>query len=184
MEDSTDKYNALRHSAHGESPHFLWYNTRPHISNFRVWGCAIEAKLPPTTKSLDHRTESGYYLGITSTKAVICYWNPKKPYEIGYCTTAKFYEHQTFLPNGELSTGSKLSQGIPHKDDHQSHAEVLTLDYQDHPLLSHPPKTIRFRLPPQGKSIGLSIKMCTYHNLPYISTSDPSSNYYNKVNKI
>ena len=113
MEDSTEKFNAIRHSAHGQSPHFLWYKEKRHISEFRVWECAIEAKLPPTTtKAMDYRTESGYYLGTTGTKAVIRYWHPKRPDEIGYCTTARFYEHKTTLPNGELSTGSKLSQGI------------------------------------------------------------------------
>ena len=29
----------------------------------------------------------------------------------------------------------------------------------------------------------LTFKMCTYHNIPYLANSDPSSNYYKKVNK-
>ena len=88
MEDSTEIYNAIKHSSHGESPHFLWYNIRRHISEFRVWRCAIEAK-PPPTQALKYRTEPGYFMGIKETKVVIRYWNPQKPNEIGYCTTEK-----------------------------------------------------------------------------------------------
>ena len=68
MEDSTEKFNVIRHSSHGQSPHFVWYKEKRHISEIRVWGCAIEAKLQPkTTKALDYRTESGYYLGTAGT---------------------------------------------------------------------------------------------------------------------
>ena len=77
LEASTEKYNTLRHSSHGESPHYLWYNTRNHILEFRVWGCAIERKIPAdATKALEYRTEPGYYMGTTRTKSVIRYWSP------------------------------------------------------------------------------------------------------------
>ena len=79
-----------------------------HISEFRVWGCAIEAKLPPiTTKALDYRTESGYYLNTTGTKAVIRYWDPNNPDEIGYCTTARLYEHKTYEKINMVSSKSE-----------------------------------------------------------------------------
>ena len=181
VEDSTEKYNALYHTAIDDSPHYLWYNQRPHISNFRVWGCYIEAHLPPS-KSLETLTEPGYYMGITSTKAVIRYWHPNKK-SIGYCTTARFYEHNSILPNGKLSSGSHLSQGLPLTDEIINKTEVLTLDYRNHPLLESPPETIRLRLPPKGTSIGLHIKTCPYHNLPYIFKSDITSAYHKKVKK-
>ena len=66
---------------------------------------------------------------IIGTKVVIKYWNPQKPNEIGYCTTAKFYEHHTTLPNGDLSAGYKLTQGVPQTGNDKSFSEVLTLDF-------------------------------------------------------
>ena len=30
-------YRALYHHAAGDSPGYLWYRTRPHISEFRTW---------------------------------------------------------------------------------------------------------------------------------------------------
>ena len=85
-------------------------------------------------------------MGITGTKAVIRYWNPQKPNEIGYCTIAKFYEHQTILPNGDLSAGFKFTQRITQTGNEKSFSEVLQLNYQDHPHLTSPPITIRLRL--------------------------------------
>ena len=41
-EDVTQKYNAIVHSAHGET---LWYGRKPSVWEFRVFGCKIEAKI-------------------------------------------------------------------------------------------------------------------------------------------
>ena len=37
---------------------------------------------------------------------------------------------------------------------------------------------MKIKLPPKGKAIGLTISRCEHNNLPYISKSSPSSNYY------
>ena len=39
------------------------------------------------------------------------------------------------------------------------------------------------KLPPKGKAIRLTISRCKYNNLPYISKSSPSSNYYKLIPK-
>ena len=44
--------------------------------------------------------------------------------------------------------------------------------------MKHPIETIKIRLPPKGKAIGLTISRCEFHNLPYISKSSPTSLYY------
>ena len=77
-EDTTQKYNAIVHSAHGEVPDFLWYGCCPNAWEFRVFGCKIEAKIGIDLKTLQERTEPGYYMGTTSTKSVIRYWIPSK----------------------------------------------------------------------------------------------------------
>ena len=40
---------------------------------------------------------------------------------------------------------------------------------------------MKIKLPPKGKAIGLTISRCEHNNLPYISKSSPSSNYYKTV---
>ena len=108
-DDVTQKYNATLHSAHNEVHDYLWYGRRPSAWEFRTFGCKIEARINTHLKKLDERTEPGYYLGTTSTKAVIRYWIPEKPKQIQYCTTARFLEYQTILPDGSLSPGSSIT---------------------------------------------------------------------------
>ena len=78
-EDSTDKYNTILHSAHGDIPDFMWYVVCPNISDFRIFGCKVEAIIGNYLSQLDARTEDGYYIGTTTTKVVICYWCPSDP---------------------------------------------------------------------------------------------------------
>ena len=78
-EDSTDKYNTILHSAHGDIPDFMWYGVCPNISDFRIFGCKVEAIIGNYLSQLDARTEDGYYIGTTTTKVVICYWCPSDP---------------------------------------------------------------------------------------------------------
>ena len=110
-EDVTQKYNATIHSAHNECLDTLWYGRQPCAWEFRVFGCKVEAKIGTHLAQLDPRSENGYFLGTTATKAVIRYFKPEEPNTIHYCVTAKFYEYITYLPNGQLSPGSALTQG-------------------------------------------------------------------------
>ena len=176
-EDTTDKYNATVHSAHGEIPDFLWYGARPNIYDFRVFGCKLEARLNTQLQQLDPRTEEGYYLGTTATKAVIRYWRHEDPTTINYCTTARFFEYTTHLPSGELSPGTKMTQKLAPP----TPPPTTTLDLTDHPFLSSPPQIIQFPLPPRGTSLGLTLKECPYHNLPYIASSSHRSPFQQAV---
>ena len=78
-EDVTQKYNKTLHSAYNEVPDFLWYRRCPSAWGFRTFGCKIEVRINMHLTNIDERTEPGYYLGTTSTKAVIRYWIPEKP---------------------------------------------------------------------------------------------------------
>ena len=175
-EHATDIYGAMLHSAIKESPDYLWYGVRRSIHDFRVWGCHIEAMKGTKLTNSEDRTESGYFLGTTATRSVIRYWDPTNPNSIGYCTTAKFNEYETYDPSGKLSPGSKLSQGFSNED---NPVELVTVEDTDHPLMKNPIEQINVEIPPQGTSIGLTIRRCKFHNLPYIIRSNPTS-YYNK----
>ena len=63
----------------------------------------------------------------------------------------------------------------------QQDIEITTIKDVEHPLMKNPIETLKIRLPPKGKSIGLSISRCEFHNLPYISKSSPTSLYYKAV---
>ena len=71
---ATDIYGAILHSSTRESPDFLWYGIRRKISEIRVWGCHMEALIGAYKENLADRSEFGYYMGTTETKAVIQYW--------------------------------------------------------------------------------------------------------------
>ena len=105
-EDTTQKYNAIIHSSHGDIPDYMWYGRRPNAWGFRIVGCKFEAKIGTHLTTLQPRTEDGYYLGTTSTKPVIRYWVPIKPDAIQYCTTSRFFEYQTMSPDGQPSPGA------------------------------------------------------------------------------
>ena len=176
-EDTTQKYNAIVHSAHGDLPDFRWHGQRPQAKNFRIFGCRLEAVIGQYVHTLEPRTETGYYLGTTSTKSVIRYWIPKKPREIQYCTTARFFEHKTHLPGGELSPGSR----IMNDPDTTSQAKWTSINIADHPFHKSVPHTIKFKLPPKGVTLGITIKDCQYHNMPYIQSSSYKSLYQKEV---
>ena len=111
---------------------------------------------------------------------MIRYWNPSKPNIIGYCTTARFNEYETLDPNGEMSPGSKITQGL----EQDQEMELTTINNVDNPLMKHPIEIVTLKFPPKRKSIGISISRCEYHNLPYISRSTPSSSYHRSVKRI
>ena len=47
--------------------------------------------------------------------------------------------------------------------------------------MKNPIEITKIKLPPKGKIIGLTILRYEYNNLPYLSKSSPSSNYYKKI---
>ena len=132
-EDTTTKYNATLHSAINDIPDFLWYGTRPSIADFRFFGCKLEARLNNHLAQLDARCEDGYYVGTTATKSVIRYWRPEKPNTINYCTTARFFEHNTKLPDGNPSPGSLINTTDP-----PPVIPSTTINIADNPLLASP----------------------------------------------
>ena len=134
----------------------------------------VEAKIGIDLKTLYERTEHGYYIGTASTKSVIRYWIPSKPEALQYCTTTRFFEHQTLLPNGQTSRGARI-QTVQHS------SPVLPpftkINSTDHPFHDSPPQVIHMSLPPKGKPIGITIDECTYHNMPYIKSSAHTSHF-------
>ena len=175
-EDTTQKYNATLHNAIDDLPDFEWYGRRPKASEFRIFGCKLEAKIGAHVGNLDERTEPGYYLGTTATKSVIRYWKPEKPYEIQYCTTARFFEHTTVLPNGQPSPGSSMQHPEATKQQ-----PFTSINISDHPFHNSPPHVLRIQLPPKGTTMGITIKICPYHNLPYIQSSTHGSPFQKEV---
>ena len=174
LDNTVDVYNSLHHSAVNESPNFLWSGKRRSINDFRMWGCHLEALKGGKLTNSEDRTESGYYLGTTVTRSVIRYWNPSKPKQIGYCTTARFNERSTIAPNGSLSYGSMISQSMPKP----ASFETLIVNNKNHPILERPIHLIRWTLPPSGELLGITIKYCPYFNCPYISKFIADSSYY------
>ena len=59
--------------------------------------------------------------------------------------------------------------------------EVFTVKDIHHPLLKYHIETIKFKLPPKDKSIGLIFARCNFHNLPYITKSQSNSKYNKTV---
>ena len=180
-EDCNKTYRNLYHDAAKYAPGFIWYETRAHISEFHVWGCYLEAKLPndiiKKRGKLDERIERGYYMGTFCTNSIIKYWDPTEPEKVKYCTSAKFNDRVTYLPNGNLSPGSLMSGGEPKPKD-----TVLTdIKIADNPILPHPIEIKKIIFPAKGQEINVTIKQCEYHNLPYLSTSHPNSCFYKKL---
>ena len=132
----------------------VWNKKKIH--DFRVWGCHIEAINGTHLTNLADRTESGYFLETTATRSVIRYWNTLRPNSIGYYTTAKFNEYETFDPNGEFSPGSKLTQGLIQ----DQNMEITKVSDQSNPLMKNPTEIMKFKLPTKGKAISLTISRC------------------------
>ena len=178
MEDCTKVYRALYHEAAGDSPGFLWYKNRPHISEFRTWGCYLEAKVPDEKlKQLDSRIEKGHYMGTSATNTVIKYWNPKDPSEIKSCTKAKFNDKVTYTPDGTLSPGSIMSVGEPKPNN----LKMVTLNLSGHPVLKNPIEIKSLDIPQKGKQLHIEVKQCSYHNMPYLYISDQKSFWYQQL---
>ena len=166
-EVSTQKNNAIIHSAHGDVPDFRWYGRRLQASEFRIFGCRIEALIGSYLQTLQPRTEMGYFLGTTSIKSVIRYWIPEKPKEIQYCTTARFFKHTTKLPDGQPSSGSQQMA----KTTAPLQSPVTSINITNHPLHNVPPQAVQITLPPLNTTIGITLKDFAYNNLPYIQSS-------------
>ena len=126
-------YNALLHSATNEQPDYEWFGIRRSIHDIRVWGCEIRP-ISQSPSKLQSSTQHGYFMGVTNTQAVIKWWDPNHPTTIKYCTSAKFNEFITYLPDGKLSPGSMLMQNTrPDK----SYATHNIINLQKHPILQH-----------------------------------------------
>ena len=84
---------------------------------------------------------------------------------------------QKKIPNGEFSPGYQLTHGLPEPRD----LPTISINISDHPFLDSPPFVFHMNLPPQGASLGITIKQCQYHNLPYIVSSSHRSLYQQAV---
>ena len=172
-EYSTTIYNSISHSAlDGESPDYIWYKKRCSIHDVRCFGCqAIFYLVLPSTTDIKPRGVKGYYLGTTATKEVIRYWNPDKPNEIQYGHTAKFYESDSYLPNGSLSPGSKVTKGETIDTD----VSYDQINVTDNPFLDSLIHECIIKTDPSMKDFGITISQCDYFNKPYITMVSPSS---------
>ena len=180
-EDSNKTNQSLYHDGAKDSPHALWYITCPHISEFRVWGCYIEAKIPPDLikkqGKLAEQVEQGYYMGTSGTNSIIKYWDPASPKTIKVCTSAQFNDRVTYLPNGKMSPGSLMSGGEKQPAD----LVPIDLSISPNPILSHPVEVFCIDLPLKGQKLHLLLKQCQYNNLSYIVSSSPTSFWYKQL---
>ena len=87
---------------------------------------------------------------------MIRYWNPSKPNIIGYCTTVRFNEYKTLDPNGEISSGLKITQDV----EQDQEMELTTMHNIGNPLMKHSIEIVTLKLPPKGKSIEITILRC------------------------
>ena len=172
-------YNATVHSAHDEQPEFLWSGTRISILDIRCFGCEIypiRTKSSHGRKKLDPKNVSGYFMGVTASRALIKWWDTLNPQEMKFCQSAKFNESKVYMPNGTLSPGSHLSQGL----DLDSLPPCM-FNLQNNPLLHEPPFEISVILPPKGKAIRISCDFCDYHLLPFIRSTRKGTYFYNSL---
>ena len=140
-------------------------------------GCKIGAKLSSYHAQIDDRTQDVYYIGTIATIAVICYWRLSIPYMLHYCVTARFYKYLTKTPNGELSQGSLLPQGLPAPS--SIHATSINITY--HPFINYLPFVFDISIPPRDKTVGITIKEFKNHNFPYIQVSTHHSIFQSKM---
>ena len=97
------------------------------------------------------------------------FWT-KQPQQIKHATSANFYEDHTYLPNSnELSPGSKLAN-----QQECIITDTIQFDIKNHPYLLSSPETFEITLKQVSGSLGIHIRHCEYHNMPYIDfiTSD------------
>ena len=87
--------------------------------------------------------------------------------KINYCTTATFYEYTTKIISDGFSPGCQLIQGIalyhPVSD--------TTINITDNPYLNSILHVFQISLPHICTTLGLTMKECKYHSLPYIASS-------------
>ena len=96
---------------------------------------------------------------------MIRYWRPEDLNIIHYCTTAKFFEHNTKLPDGEISTESQLSTSTTTPPTNPT--TIINID--DHPLLQSPPRIFQLSFPTTGSTISTTdIKDYKYHTMPIL----------------
>ena len=134
------------------------------MSELRTVGCKVEAKISSYRQQLDPRKDDGYYLGTTSSKAVIRYWNQNDPNKINSYVTANLFEYTAKLPNGDFSPGYQLTHGIPKLNILLS----TSINIIYHPFIEYPPYVFHIILLLKGRSLGLTLKEYTYNSFPYI----------------
>ena len=74
LEATMETYNSLLHSDTAEQPHYSWYRVCTDINHLRVCGCEI-FPLSPHPAQLSDRVQRGYFMGYTTTRAIIKWWN-------------------------------------------------------------------------------------------------------------
>ena len=113
-------------------------------------------------------------MGTSGTKSIIKYWSPSFPNDIKVCTSAKFNDSLTYLPDGSLSPGCLMSSG----QDAPSTLLPVTVDLQPSPLLPHPIIIKSLTLPHKGYSLHFTVAQCSHHNMPFVVSSKPLSFFY------
>ena len=87
------------------------------------------------------------------------------------------FECSTKLPDGTFSPGTYLTQKLSPP----SPPPTTTLALSNHPFIDSPPHIFQLRLPPSDTPLGITIKECNYHGLPYISSSSHGSPFQQVV---
>ena len=113
-------------------------------------------------------------MGLSGTNSIIKYWCSSSLKEIEVCTSAKFNDHSTLLPNDSLSPRSLLSNG----QSKPSNFSPTSIDIHPSPLLSHPIEIKTHLLPPKDYSLYFQLEQCSHHNIPYVISSKPLSFFY------
>ena len=176
LEASVDVYNGLRHSKTKEQPHFQWYNSRTSIHDYRVWGCEIYPR-SHNPKKLDDRVEKGYFMGYTTTRSIIKWWDPISN-NVYFCTSAKFVEHDYKSPDGSTAPGCLLQQN---KRLLRNTIPTISIDISNHPLFDSTPIELSINLPPKGHSLGIELLYCDYNNMSYIYKSLPNQPFWTQL---
>ena len=175
-ESAVEVYNSLYHSATQEQPTYLWYKVRPSIHDFRVWGCEVWCKNHKAKASHD-RVIKGYFMGYTSTRVIIRWWNPSSNKTLT-ATSVKFNETNfndaDDKPNPVCLMQQKKNIIVEDLPDE-------FIDVCDHPVLDSKPSEHMVNLPPIQFPVGIHLQYFEYNNLSFITRIDRDSMIWSQI---
>jgi hypothetical protein len=148
-----------------------WYGIKPSINDLHIWGCQVFVQLPHTKKS-ENKAVRGYFMGFTKSRVLIRWWDPTTD-QVKHAFAICFDEHNACLsPEDHTSLGSLLLTN------HNPSDIILpdcSVDLYDHHHFDSAVFSFELLVPEQGTSIGCTVSVDTYYNLPYISSFLPGT---------